>query len=154
MNAGTFGIPSGQAPGARRLMALLRAVPLPVANLSSGAVVAGAVAVTRTLPADIAALQTVLRLSRAGVLGWMGLHNGSGLSGSVRCRIMIDEIVVLDLTGSCPAGSGLCFAGAANYDTAPSFSRCELPFMRELVVQVASSTGGSHSALYQAEVYA
>lgn len=156
MNPGTFGIPSGVAAGAvasGRLSRVLRAPPLAVANLSSVAALAGAVVDTRSLAADLSTVQTVVRITGPGVLGWLGLHNGSGISGSARCRVVIDGEVVLDLAGSCPSGSGLCFVGFGHYDTAPSLGRCELPFTRELVLQVASSGGGAHSTLYQAELY-
>lgn len=86
-------------------------------------------------------LATVLSVTGAGEVPWLGAYTKDGTSRTVRARVTVDGVVVFDATSAAitVSGQGLMVCGVE--PTASRYTQSPVPvrFFNSLLVEVASS---------------
>lgn len=152
MNAGAFGMPSGQVSQGRKLARQLRAAA-PVSYLSSAS--GGQVsAVSVNLNASVGVRTQSMSITGRGALRFLGVCNNTSTSTNLRLEILIDGVTVYDVTASCSNGSGLVGVGTFAYASSTALGQLDyVPFDSTLQIFVTSSAVVNPTLLYVVDLH-
>lgn len=140
MNAGMYGLPTGQAMGGLKLASQLGRAPASVGLDNVGAQ-AGALVSSVPLTAGVRTL--VLNISGRGALRYLSAHNNTNTAGTITVEVILDSVSVISRTtpSISTAGYGLVAVGLAG--TGASSVWDFIPFDSSAQVFVTISGGAS-----------
>lgn len=151
MNAGAFGMPSGQVSQGRKLARQLRdASGISSLHVATGGQVGAAAVVTST---PIGVRSQVMNISGRGAARFLGAYNSNGTNTNLRLEIVVDGVPVYDATLGSSSNYGHIAVGNFVYSSVPIGQWDYVPFDSSFQVFLTSSAVANPTLLYVVDIH-